>query len=101
MILRFPMPVFTPVPATTFSGKVALCGFLTGTRSRYYDDYAPGEISWNMADPTKAFSGVAVWEGGVFRADRLPGGRKTHDIYPCTGAVLRNRDPRIDLPEFQ
>ena len=38
-ILRFPMSVFTPVPANTFSGKVALCGFLTGTGSLYYDDY--------------------------------------------------------------
>lgn len=38
-ILRFPMSVGTPVPAFSFSGKVALCGFLTGTGSLYYDDY--------------------------------------------------------------
>ncbi len=38
-IRRFPLSVFTPVPATGFSGKVALCGFLTGTGSMYYDDY--------------------------------------------------------------
>ena len=38
-IRRFPMSVFQPVPAATFSGRVALCGFLTGTGSLYYDDY--------------------------------------------------------------
>ena len=38
-IRRFPMSVFQPVPARTFSGKVALCGFLTGTGSMYYEDY--------------------------------------------------------------
>ncbi|MFA3918445.1 hypothetical protein [Ruegeria hyattellae] len=37
-ILRFPMSVFTPVPAHSFSGRVAV-GFLTGTGSRYYDNY--------------------------------------------------------------
>ncbi|AXI46265.1 hypothetical protein C1J03_09645 [Sulfitobacter sp. SK012] len=36
---RFPMSVFSPVPAQGFSGKVALAGFLTGTGSQYYDNY--------------------------------------------------------------
>ena len=38
-ILRFPMSVFTPIPAHSFSGRAALPGFLTGTGSRYYDNY--------------------------------------------------------------
>ena len=38
-ILRFPMSVFTPVPAHSFSGRVVLAGFLTGTGSRFYPDY--------------------------------------------------------------
>ena len=37
-ILRFPMSVFTPVPGHSFSGRAAV-PFLTGTGSRYYDDY--------------------------------------------------------------
>lgn len=37
-VMRFPMSVFTPVPAYSFSGRVALT-FLTGTGSKYYDDY--------------------------------------------------------------
>lgn len=35
-IHRFPMSVFTPVPAHSFSGRVAI-HFLTGAGSRYYD----------------------------------------------------------------
>ena len=38
-ILRFPMSVFTLVPAHTFLGRVALSGFLTGIGSRYYGHY--------------------------------------------------------------
>ncbi|WP_425045072.1 hypothetical protein [Primorskyibacter sp. S87] len=37
--VRFPLSVFSPVPAAGFSGRVALGGFLTGTGSRYYEDY--------------------------------------------------------------
>jgi len=178
-ILRFPMSVFQPVPAHTFTGKVALCGFLTGTGSLYYDDYtlefdgpvfalmengrvagfegsaadvaaanahydrvaaqfgidrnfihswhagihpgcgytrnardnyerwggasfgnprllhfhtcgayAPGEISWNMLDPTIVLDGVPVWEKGVFHAGRLPGGQAILDMYPCAARVF-------------
>ena len=39
-IRRFPKLIFTPVQADRFSGRVALCGFLVGTGSRYYDPYA-------------------------------------------------------------
>ncbi|MDZ4135994.1 MAG: hypothetical protein U1D06_10455, partial [Paracoccaceae bacterium] len=41
-ILRFPMSVFSPVPAQAFSGCVAL-RFLAGTGSRYYQ---PGEVEF-------------------------------------------------------
>lgn len=37
-VTRFPVSVFSPVPAQSFSGKIALSGFLTGTGSRYYTD---------------------------------------------------------------
>ena len=185
-ILRFPMSVFTPVPAHTFSGRVALSGFLTGTGSRYYDDYnlefdgqvwalmqdgrltgfegsladvaranaqydrvsgmfgidrnfvhswhagihpgcgfpwdirenyekwggsafgnprilhfhtcgayAPGEISWNVVDPTIVVDGVTFWEDGVFYADRLPGGAELLARYPCVQALFANPDKNI------
>ncbi|MEP2029679.1 MAG: hypothetical protein ABJI96_13345 [Paracoccaceae bacterium] len=37
-VMRFPMSIFTPVAAHSFSGRAAL-KFLTGTGSKYYDDY--------------------------------------------------------------
>ncbi len=37
---RFPVSVFAPVPAASFSGKVAQRGFLTGTGSNYYTPWS-------------------------------------------------------------
>ncbi|MEL6798577.1 MAG: hypothetical protein AAFO80_01760 [Pseudomonadota bacterium] len=39
-ISRFPMSVVRPIPAAGFSGRVALCGFLTGTGSMYYEPFS-------------------------------------------------------------
>ena len=36
---RFPVSVSAPVPSTTFRGKIAQSGFLTGTGSHYYIPY--------------------------------------------------------------
>lgn len=186
-ILRFPMSVFTPVPAHSFSGRVALT-FLTGTGSKYYDDYtvefegpvfaalksgrltgfdgdpadvaraeahydrvanqfgidrnfvhswhagihpgcgypwdmrdnferwggsafgnprilhfhtcgayAPGEISWNVFDPTIVIDGVTYWENGVFHADRLPDGVGILNRYPCAAGLFVSPDMDIGL----
>lgn len=186
-ILRFPMSVFTPVPAHSFSGRAAMT-FLTGTGSKYYDDYtpefsapvfalmengrltgfegapgdvaranaqydrvagmfgidrnfvhswhagihpgcgypwdmrknyerwggaafgnprilhfhtcgtyAPGEISWNIFDPTIELDGVALWEEGAFRADRLPGGSEILARYPCAAKLFDRPDRDIGL----
>lgn len=186
-ILRFPMSVFTPVPAHSFSGRAAM-RFLTGTGSKYYDDYtpefsepvfalmakgrltgfegapqdvaranahydrvagmfgidrdfvhswhagihpgcgypwdmrqnyerwggaafgnprilhfhtcgayAPGEISWNIFDPTIEVDGVTLWETGVFRADRLPEGPAILNRYPCAAALFEAPDRDIGL----
>ncbi len=186
-ILRFPMSVFTPVPAHSFSGRVALT-FLTGSGSRYYDDYtvefdapvhalldrgrlagfegagrdvaranaqydriaamfgidrdfvhswhagihpgcgfpwnmrdrwelwggvafgnprilhfhtcgayAPGEISWNVFDATVTADGVALWEDGALRAERLPGGPEILARYPDAAALFAAPDRDIGL----
>lgn len=187
-IMRFPMSVFTPVPATGFSGRIALPGFLTGTGSRYYDDYtvefdgpvhallsdgrlagfegdpldvdranahydrvsrlfgidrnfvhswhagihpgcgfpwdarsgyerwggvafgnprilhfhtcgayAPGEISWNVIDPTIEVDGVKYWERGIFRAEILPGGVGVLSRYPCAASLFKHPDRDIGM----
>jgi len=186
-IRRFPMSVFTPVPAHSFSGRAAL-RFLTGTGSRYYPDYspefsapvfailrdgrlagfegtpgdvaranaqydrvsglfgidrnfvhswhagihpgcgypwdmrqtyerwggtafgnprilhfhtcgayAPGEISWNIFDPTIEVDGVTLWERGVFRADRLPAGPDILAGFPGVAALFNAPDREIGL----
>ncbi len=189
-VLRFPMSVFKPVPAHSFSGHVALCGFLTGTGSQYYEDYtlefdgpvlahldhgrltgfegsardvaaanahydrissalgidrncvhswhagihpgcgylrdacenyerwggaafgnprllhfhtcgnyAPGEISWNVLDPTIWIDGVPVWENGVFHPSRLAGGQGVLDRYPDAAVIFAHPDAHVGLVE--
>ncbi|WP_445810858.1 hypothetical protein [Yoonia sp.] len=178
-IYRFPMPVFTPIPAAGFSGTVALPGFLVGTGSMYYEPYAreydgalfvtfadgritgfsgdkaavgvaeahyrfvgekfgidrnvvhswhagihpgcefsgpasdnyerwsgaafgnprllhfhtcgayaPGEISWNVVDPTIVVDGVAVWKDGILHPELVPGGADILAEYPCAKAIF-------------
>ncbi|MGI9482391.1 MAG: hypothetical protein ACR2OR_08545 [Hyphomicrobiales bacterium] len=52
--------------------------------------YAPGEISWNIVDPTVTIDGVAVWEEGVLHGARVPGGAAILDAYPCARAAFEN-----------
>ncbi len=185
---RFPMSVFSPVPADLFSGRVALGGFLTGTGSRYYTDYtvefdgpifalleagkltgfegsqsdvalatahydrvsakfgidrnvvhswhagihpgcgfpwdmrenyerwggaafgnprvlhfhtcgayAPGEISWNVFDPTIEIDGLKVWESGVFHLSRLAGGQDILTEFSCAKQAFENPDRAVGL----
>lgn len=188
-IMRFPMSVFTPVPATGFTGRIALPGFLTGTGSRYYDGYtveldgpvhallsngrlagfegdprnveranahydrisalfgidrdfvhswhagihpgcgfpwdarssyerwggvafgnprilhfhtcgayAPGEISWNVIDPTIEVDGVKIWDRGTFRAETLPSGADILSRYPCAASLFEHPDRDVGIP---
>lgn len=38
-VRRFPLSVFSPVPARDYAGTIALAGFLTGTGKTYYQPY--------------------------------------------------------------
>lgn len=38
-VRRFPLSVFTPVPAGEYAGTIAVAGFLTGTGRTYYQPY--------------------------------------------------------------
>ncbi len=57
-------------------------------------DYAPGEISLNVLDPTIRVDGVAVWDKGVLRPETIPGGDEILDRHPSIKAVF-------DAPERQ
>lgn len=186
--MRFPMSIFSPVPADHFSGRAVLNGFLTGTGARYYDDYTvefdaplaailesgrlagfegapgdvaradqqydrvaglfgldrnavhswhagihpgcgfpwamrgayekwggaafgnprilhfhtcgatpPGEISWNLIDPTIRVDGTAIWEGGRLHLERIPGGGDILARFADLAALFRTPDRRIGL----
>lgn len=187
-VRRFPMPVFTPVPAHSFSGRVALPGFLTGTGSMYYDpftiefaeplfailengrlagfdgpaaevrraeahydfvagrfgidrdcvhswhagihpgcafpwparesyerwsgaafgnprvlhfhtcgSYPPGEICWNVIDPTVSIDGTALWQDGVLEVERVPGASELLAAHPGIAALFAAPSRQIGI----
>lgn len=48
----------------------------------------PGEISWNILDPTIRIDGIKVWENGRLFPERVPGGTEILERYPCAAAVF-------------
>lgn len=61
--------------------------------------YAPGEISWNVLDPTIRVDGVAVWEDGRLYPDRVPGGADILARYPCAAAAFENPARDVGISE--
>lgn len=50
--------------------------------------YAPGEVCWNLLDPTITLDGVAVWQQGGLHPDRIPGGAEILDTWPDLRALF-------------
>ena len=44
--------------------------------------YAPGEISWNLFDPTIEVDGANLWENGTLKIKRINGAEKILQQYP-------------------
>ncbi|QXT40293.1 hypothetical protein [Gymnodinialimonas ceratoperidinii] len=61
--------------------------------------YAPGEISWNVIDPTISLDGVPIWEDGVFQAHRLSGVAEIFSQYPDVAAMFASPDRAIGLSD--
>ena len=59
--------------------------------------YAPGEIAWNVVDPTIKVDGVTVWRDGVLDPHAVPGGSEILAAYPCARASFAQPDRRIGL----
>jgi len=57
----------------------------------------PGEISWNVFDPTIQIDGLAVWENGTFHLERLGAGPRILADYPCAAEAFAHPDHRIGL----
>lgn len=57
----------------------------------------PGEISWNIIDPTITIDGVAVWQDGRLYPDRVPGGAAILARYPCAAACFAAPEREIGV----
>lgn len=51
-------------------------------------DYAPGEICWNLLDPTVTLDGVALWQQGRLHPGRIPGGAAVLEGCPDLAALF-------------
>jgi hypothetical protein len=60
-------------------------------------DYAPGEICWNVVDPTVLVDGVAIWENGRLHPERAPGGSDILAAYPRVAAAFASPAQAIGL----
>lgn len=58
-------------------------------------NYAPGEISLNVLDPTIEVDGVKIWDVGVFHVSRVPGGAEILERYPCIRATFENPETQV------
>lgn len=62
-------------------------------------DYAPGEICWNVVDPTIRVDGVEIWRSGRIDIDRVPGATVALDRAPGLRALFDRPERRIGLGE--
>ncbi|MDN2581710.1 hypothetical protein [Aquibium sp. ELW1220] len=60
-------------------------------------DYAPGEICWNVVDPTVRVDGVAVWDNGRLHPERVDGGSDILAAYPEVAAAFADPAQAIGL----
>ncbi len=60
-------------------------------------NYAPGEISWNIADPTVYLDDVAIWQNGYLCPDRLPKGGALLQRHPRLAALYQTPHRNIGL----
>ncbi|ABD56871.1 hypothetical protein [Jannaschia sp. CCS1] len=58
---------------------------------------APGEISWNVIDPTITLDGVPMWDNGTFHAHRIPGGAAILARYPDVADMFARPDQSIGI----
>lgn len=60
-------------------------------------NYAPGEISLNILDPTIALDGVALWERGTLHPERIPGVAEALAPWPEVLALFRSPAREVGL----
>jgi len=60
-------------------------------------EYAPGEISWNIVDPSIELDSVPVWESGYLYPERLPNGDRIFENHPKLEMLFQNPYREIGL----
>ena len=93
-------------PACVFPGRASDC-YMRWSGSAFGNPrllhfhtcgaYAPGEICWNVVDPTITLDGVAVWESGRLHPERVPGGASILADHPDIAALFRNPSRQIGI----
>lgn len=65
--------------------------------------YAPGEICWNVVDPTIRVDGVAIWDHGVINIAAVPGAPDILAAYPDVRDLFGNpaRDIGLTMPDMR
>ncbi len=60
-------------------------------------NYAPGEICWNILDPTVELDGVSLWENGTLHPERLASGAEILHRHTNLAALFANPVREIGL----
>lgn len=60
-------------------------------------EYAPGEISWNILDPTVLLDGIPVWDAGKLHPERVQGGHDILQRHPDLAKLFENPSTQIGL----
>ncbi len=59
--------------------------------------YAPGEICWNIIDPTVTVDGAVIWDAGRIRLEAVPGAAAVLERHPGLSALFDRPEQRIGL----
>ncbi len=57
----------------------------------------PGEIAWNVVDPTISVDGIEIWSNGKFNPQKLPGVNEILDQYPDIKQLIDHPGREIGL----
>ncbi|MEM7255911.1 MAG: hypothetical protein AAF404_00830 [Pseudomonadota bacterium] len=64
-------------------------------------EYAPGEISWNLLDPTVELDGIRLWDKGRLHVDRLAEGAEILSRHSKLACLFNNPEYNIGLNPMQ
>lgn len=59
--------------------------------------YAPGEICWNLLDPTVTLDGVPLWQAGRLHPERIRGGSAVLDDCPELAALFDSPETAVGI----